>query len=531
MRYVLRTILLPVALAGFAAAPTDAASYYVSPSGTDANVGSSAAPWRTLQKAAATMVAGDTALIADGEYAGGIYQSRAGTASAPITFRAMNPGGPVVRGDQTTARDAFFIEEADHVIVDGLTIRQANRAAIRVSLSNHVTIRRCRTLNNTRWGIFTDYSDDLLIEQNECAGSGLEHGIYVSNSGDRPVIRGNVCYDNYACGIQINSDPGLLWPEQGTRGDGITEHALIEGNVVYNNGTAGGAAINLASVRSSRIVNNLLYHNKAGGISGWDDGYGTQWGSKENVILHNTIYFRPGEGRWCVSLKNGSTGNVLQNNLLHGGARGALEFDSDSSILSDYNLLRRAGSAQVATNEDTGVSWTLAQWQAASGNDTHSRDADPLFVSLTAPVDFHLQAGSPGLDAGVSRPDVTADLEGSTRPQNGGWDLGCYERTGTTTPPPPAPELTAPTNLAAVGGRRQITLTWTQSTGASVVQNRIYRATASGGPYTRVATISAATQFVDKKRTRGVTYYYRVTAVDSGGMESPMSNEASARAR
>src|SRR5262249_44934396 len=163
-------------------------------------------------------------------------------------------------------------------------------------------VRRCFLLNNQTWGLFTDYSDDLLIEYNECAGSRVEHGIYVSNSGDRPVIRYNLVHDNNASGIQINADPSLLEPSLGTRGDGITANAVLEGNVIYNNGVAGGAAINLASVRTSRIVNNLLYNNRAGGITGWDDGNGIQWGSKNNTVLHNTVYFRPGEGRWCISL-------------------------------------------------------------------------------------------------------------------------------------------------------------------------------------------------------------------------------------
>lgn len=541
MRYTCLVTFLAVALCdlGVGAPPAWAATYYVAPTGSDSNSGSSAAPWRSLQKAAATMAAGDTSLIADGEYPGGIVQSRAGTAAAPITFRAVHPGVPIVRGDQTADRDAFYVTEADHVVVEGLTITKANRAGIRVSLSNFVTIRDCKLLNNARWGIFTDYSDDLLLECNECAGSAIEHGIYVSNSGDRPVIRYNLVHDNHASGIQINADPALLEPSLGTRGDGITEHAVIEGNIVSDNGAAGGAAINLASVRSSRIVNNLLYGNKAGGISGWDDGDGTEWGCRENAILQNTVYFRPGEGRYCVSLKNGSTDNVVQNNLLHGGARGAIEYDNDSSVRSDGNLLYRADSAKVVNNEDTEITQSLAEWQAASGNDLHSVSAAPLFLNTTTvPYDFHLQPGSPALDRGLDRPDVTVDLEGVARPQNGHWDLGCYERTGSVSSPPPTPAPTPdptpavvlpPTNLTATGGPKRVTLTWTQSASPKIVKNRIYRATTPGGPYQRIATVSARTRYVDSGRRRNVTFYYHVTAVDASGRESATSAEVSAR--
>jgi leucyl-tRNA synthetase len=39
------------------------------------------------------------------------------------------------------------------------------------------------------WGLFTGFVDDLLIEDNEASRSAQQHGIYVSNSGDRPVVR------------------------------------------------------------------------------------------------------------------------------------------------------------------------------------------------------------------------------------------------------------------------------------------------------------------------------------------------------
>jgi parallel beta-helix repeat protein len=429
--FVLRSLLslfLFFMLGVMAGAPAYATIYYVAPTGDNGNPGTLARPWQTIQHAADTMTAGDTVLIADGDYAEGVTQSTAGTPGAPITFQALHPGLVILHGDQTTARDTFFITYADYVILDGLTIQKANRAGIRIDNSNSVTVRRCRLLDNSRWGIFTDYSDDTLLEYNECAGSAGEHGIYASNSGDRPIIRYNLVHDNHDSGIQINADPAEQDSSLGMRGDGITENAVIEGNVIYNNGAGGAAGINLASVRDSRIVNNLLFNNLAGGISGWDDGDGIQWGSQNDTILHNTVYFRPVEGRWCVSLKDGSTGTVVQNNILVGGAHGAIEYDNDSSLLSDYNLMQTAGSFGLVTNEDTSSSDTLADWQAETGNDLHSLNADPRFVQpATAPYDFHILPASPARDSGANRPDVTGDLDGNPRPINLRWDMGCYE--------------------------------------------------------------------------------------------------------
>jgi len=116
----------------------------------------------------------------------------------------------------------------------------------------------------------------------------------------------------------------------------------------------------------------------------------------------------------------------VQNNILNGGARGAIEIDRDSSVSSNYNLLRRAGSTGIATNEDTGAVYTLASWRSATGQDTQSIDADPLFVSPGS--NFHLRVGSPAINTGANRTDVTVDLDGRGRPIGGRWDMGCYEQ-------------------------------------------------------------------------------------------------------
>jgi fibronectin type 3 domain-containing protein len=68
-----------------------------------------------------------------------------------------------------------------------------------------------------------------------------------------------------------------------------------------------------------------------------------------------------------------------------------------------------------------------------------------------------------------------------------------------------------------------------QSSGGAA-QNRIYRSTTNGGPYFRLATVSARTSYSDTSVQRGVTYYYRVTAT-RGGIESAYSNQASAAPR
>jgi hypothetical protein len=72
-------------------------TYYVSPDGSDTAAGTEAAPFRTIQKAASLVDAGDTVVVRAGTYAGfqlgwGFPQS--GTATRPITFKA-DPGAVI----------------------------------------------------------------------------------------------------------------------------------------------------------------------------------------------------------------------------------------------------------------------------------------------------------------------------------------------------------------------------------------------------------------------------------------------------
>ncbi len=73
-----------------------------------------------------------------------------------------------------------------------------------------------------------------------------------------------------------------------------------------------------------------------------------------------------------------------------------------------------------------------------------------------------------------------------------------------------------------------VTLNWTAST-STVAGYFVYRGTQSGGPYTKLQSTSVpGTSFTDTTVQSGTTYYYVVTAVDSGGAESAFSNEVTA---
>jgi len=83
----------------------------------------------------------------------------------------------------------------------------------------------------------------------------------------------------------------------------------------------------------------------------------------------------------------------------------------------------------------------------------------------------------------------------------------------------------APTNfVATMATTSQANLSWTASFGAS--SYNVKRATASGGPYSTVATVTA-TNYSDTGLNSNTTYYYVITALSSGGSESSNSTEVS----
>src|SRR5262249_11782273 len=155
-----------------------------------------------------TVLPGDTVVVRAGTYAGfvlGWDHPQTGLALKRICFHA-DPGVVIISRNSKTP-DGINLEGAGFVDIDGFTIRNDSsigRAGIRAVNGSQIHLTNNAIDGAGRWGIFTSHCDDVLIESNDAANSVKEHGIYVSNSGDRPVIRRNRVWGNRAAGIQIN---------------------------------------------------------------------------------------------------------------------------------------------------------------------------------------------------------------------------------------------------------------------------------------------------------------------------------------
>jgi len=419
-----------------------ASDYFVATWGDDGWPGTEAEPWASLEYAVNTISPGDTILVKAGTYAGCRIEN-SGLPGAVCTLKA-EPGatvivdrpGPVARHEGNIELE-WYDNTIRHWVIEGLEVAGAPKHGFDLRDTEYITIRNCYVHDSVvGTGIFMAFSYYPTLENNETCGNG-EHGIYQSNSGDYHVFRGNVIHDNYGCGIHMNGD------ERYKPGDGLISNGLIEDNVIYGNGTGGGAAINGDGAWYNTIRNNLVYDNLAGGITLFEtDGAA---GSSYNEIYNNTIVFGS-VGRDVINIPGSKTdpvGNIVKNNILYteDSAEAAIMVWGPAALAeSDYNVV----IDKFSPDEKSFI--TLAEWQTTYGFDTHSFISTPtaLFENPAA-NDYHLKVGSPAIDAGATIGSVTDDLEGTSRPQGGGYDIGCYEAGGGGPVPPVADFVGNPT--------------------------------------------------------------------------------------
>jgi len=410
-------------------------SYYVSPTGNDNNAGTLAAPFQTLQQGASVLLPGDILNVEAGTYAGfvcgwdstGLYGSISGTSAAPITIR-KDPSAPVgsvvINSRNNKTPDGIDFEpgppSCSYITIDGFTVTNDGSISsygIRATQGTNITITNCNVSGVGATGIFTSFVDHALVTNNVSNNNG-EHGFYLSNSPNFAIVRNNTASGNVSAGIQFNADISQGPP-------GIATNNIIDSNILFNNGTAGAAAINLDGFQNGIVENNLIYNEHSTGIVLYD-GDAAQ-GSINNVIVNNTVLVAS-DGRWCVNINTGSTGNTLFNNIFYNASsNGTITIDSTSmtGFVSDHNVV-------LNLFQNNGANETLAQWQSQTGQDKNSIISTPaaLFVNPAA-NNYQELATSPSVNAGVSslagHNAPTVDIVGTTRPQGSGWDIGAYE--------------------------------------------------------------------------------------------------------
>jgi hypothetical protein len=211
--------------------------------------------------------------------------------------------------------------------------------------------------------------------------------------GDNHVIRGNFMGGTDFSEIgSAHVDCFQTFDNNGEYGHDI----LIEGNTCYNfhQGFMGEASFH-HDISHITFRNNVFAHGLAWGLSVHDIHHIT--------VENNTFYDIQHHG---AGFRDSSHSNLVVNNIFMDTGTSYWAADG-GSVSGDHNLI--FGSNEPGTpgpHDLIGVDPSLAD---PEGND------------------FHPLPGSPAIDAGQVRPDVTVDLEGVPRPQGAGFDIGAYE--------------------------------------------------------------------------------------------------------
>jgi hypothetical protein len=266
----------------FASASAYAAEYYVSPSGSDSNPGTLAAPWKTPKKALGyALNPGDTVWFRGGDYIIESYLTfnKKGTQGSPITYKNYNGETPTIvyNGPPREARIPIAFISGNYSIVDGINFRlpeemrrktmidntyivsdgRANTSAVAgpALYGTGVILRNCHVDNFSQSGAYNKATNGI-VENCRFTNNG-SHGLYIA--GKNSVFRYNIldgsrAYSNQQ-GFQIQYETAV-------------------GNKIYGNTIINGQASGF--VISGRASYNEVFNNvfiNAGGKSSGTFGY------------------------------------------------------------------------------------------------------------------------------------------------------------------------------------------------------------------------------------------------------------------
>lgn len=447
---------LNVALPTAEAAPGDI--YCVASDGDDSNPGTEAQPWRTIQKAANTLSAGDGVIVLAGNYDERVQVTRSGDAGAPITYQAD--------GDVTTNG---FTVNADYITIKGFTVTATacnwNDTAVGIWITgDYCVIEDDYAYYSPRGGIHTRDSStgcliknnrayrngmvgievrgtNHLVENNEVWGSVAYHAA-TGCSGDADGFRffgsGHIFRGNYIHDIGFTGDNEGYSPHvdafQTWKDPGMNTGMVFEGNYIdlpeWQALHEYGKGWEIEGLKDSIIRNNIVKAHL--GIGSWAGN-----GNENLTIVNNTFIGNSnppcsvGSNCWPVAIGLDGTPNcVIKNNILVDWRYRHIDIGSGSGtgLDMDYNLLYKSDGSTPGGTPQAHDLW----------------DIDPKFVN-PAQNDFHLQSNSPAIDAGVTLSEVTNDYDGNPCPQGTEYDIGAHEYAGGVQPTPTPQPTSTPT--------------------------------------------------------------------------------------
>ena len=407
MKRVCQLLMISLLILGsFTAA--QAASYYVdSTSGADSNSGtSSAAPWQSLSKVnSVTFQAGDTIKFKRGSvWTGNLQIQNSGTSARRITYRAYGTGDPPqIKNPGVSFGHSIDITGSWNVVRDFL-LTDAHEAGIFIATgADHNVIR-----NNE---MTADGTGVMVLGQFNLLTKNYAHDLtMIVNTPGGDDDYGAVCFWLQAANNEVSYNRGINCkaPSFDYGFDGGFVEVFNQGDNSYihhNYAKNTNGFIELGGSGSAQnvwVAYNVMY-NTVDAVCA-DTGINAADFKFENNTFVNTFVATGGSGDRVFQCRTDLSPLQVRNNI----------FYSNIQIADNGNFTHTNNLYYMIDGADVG--YTLGPGE---------KTGDPLFVNVGA-GDFHLQAGSPAIDAGLCL-GYTKDFENKTVPVGAAPDMGAYE--------------------------------------------------------------------------------------------------------
>jgi parallel beta-helix repeat protein len=415
-------------------APAPSNTYYVSTTGNDSNPGSSTSPWRTIQKAANTLSAGQTAIVVAGTYNERVQVTRSGIAGAPIAFQAngtvimqgfnVQAGYIKITGFEITntpgasptdrSRGSGFYISGTANEVSGNYIHHTVAAGIYLTSSaGNTNVANNRVAYAVECAIYIQGSGNLI------ASNDISHIRSVSGS-DADGIRffgsGNTVRKNYIHDMMTSDSPGQsphldAFQTWGPATDYVFEQNLIDKQPSHQQAfTIEGLTQPVGNI----VIRNNVFITRGAGYQ--PDVNAGDLGLVTNVtIANNTMVAVNGAVEYAIWLFKNLRGAVVKNNAIYDHGNSSTPYirvDSGASTLDmGFNSISKSDGKPPVGSPYPGDLWMV----------------NPQFVNFAA-RDFHLQSTSPLIDAGALLDIVPNDYDGTPRPLGVTDDIGSFEK-------------------------------------------------------------------------------------------------------